>query len=506
MLELLVQLLSAAVSGPLLLLVLPLGALLAVHALTRKRVVEPGPPEWPLVQALPWLLRHRPALLEALVERSRAYGGATWTVKWPLSPRFFFITSPAAVEHVLRTRFDNYEKGPWFTEKLEVLLGAGIFNSDGPRWERARKLASHMFSQREFEETIMAALRSALSELEVIAAAAAAGGGAVDVHALFHRFTLDTIGQIAFGADVGALRDAASPFAAAFDAVQALAEARFFSPGWQLTERLDGTRARINAAVSVLDEYCAALVTARRAAGDASTRRDLLSRFMLAQAAASGEPGTPAPGSPAADRELRDVVLNFMIAGRDTTAQALSWAVHSLATRAPPAVEAALVAEARTVLGGTAPLSFAAATKGLVYATAVMRETLRLYPSVPKDAKTAVADDVLPDGTRVSAGDIVAYLPYVMGRLESNWDDPEAFAPARFLGERAPSSFLFIAFNAGRRTCLGQQLALVEAASVLALLYRRWELRLEPGQRVTYAESLTLPMKHGLYVRFIERT
>jgi len=129
----------------------------------------------------------------------------------------------------------------------------------------------------------------------------------------------------------------------------------------------------------------------------------------------------------------------------------------------------------------------------------VLRETLRLFPSVPKDVKMAVADDVLPDGTAVRAGDVVAYLPYAMGRLECNWPRPLDYDPQRFLGETQPSPFLHIAFNAGRRTCLGQTLALTEGAVVLALIARSYEVTLEPGQVLLPAETLTLPMRNGLW-------
>jgi len=73
--------------------------------------------------------------------------GTTWTLKWPLSPRFFFITEPRVLEHVLKTNFTGYEKGPYFHENLVDLLGDGIFNSDGDKWHVQRKLAAHMFSR-----------------------------------------------------------------------------------------------------------------------------------------------------------------------------------------------------------------------------------------------------------------------------------------------------------------------------------------------------------------------
>lgn len=465
-----------------------LSTLLWLAAPRRRGAGVPGPPEWPLIGALPWLLRHRAALLPELAARSLAYGGRTWSVAWLGSPRYFFITSPALVAHVLRDAFTKYEKGAFVAGKLGQLLGTGIFVTDGDAWEEQRKRAALMFSERSFHEHIFEdSLSAPLAALDAALAAAAARGAPFDLHALFHRFTLDAIGAVAFGDDIGALADAGTspppPFAAAFDGVQARVEARFFDPLWQLTEQVTGSAAAVVAGVTTLDAYCASLIERRRAAGDAATCRDLLSRAIAAG------------GAGASDAALRDLVLNFVIAGRDTTAQALSWTVACLAgggapggaaVAAPPAVSAALADEARRVLGtealrrggGVVGGAVAYATiKGLRYATAVMKETLRLFPSVPKDVKMAVVDDVLPDGTAVRAGDVVAYLPFAMGRLESNWPRPLEFDPTRFLGETQPSPFLHIAFNAGRRTCLGQTLALSEGAAVLALLYRNYEVR-----------------------------
>ena len=499
-------------TGCLLVAALLFAALLLADARARRsRGSTPGPPEYPLIGALLWLQSaRRSGLLEELTARSA--GAQTWSARWPLNPRYFFITSPACVAHVLRDNFDNYEKGDMLRSKLSVLLGAGIFASDGAAWKAQRALSSRVLSAAAVaghggggvggsSDGLFSAVLPPLAALASRCGAAADAGEAVDLHALLHAFTLDAIGLLAFGEDIGALRGDGGPgaaFARAFDAVQALAEARFFSPGWPLLERLDGTRARIDAGVAALDAYCAQLVARRRAAGDAGSRSDLLSRFMAAEA----EARCGAPPGAADDAALRDVVLNFLIAGRDTTAQALSWAVRALC--AAPAAQARLVTEARAVLGdGRSPLAYETAARKLPFATAVLKEALRLHPSVPKDVKVAVADDVLPDGTRIPAGAAVAWLPWCMGRLDALWPRPLDFDPERFLGATQPSPFLFTAFNAGPRTCLGQHLATVEGAAVLATLHREFEFELVPGQDIDYAESLTLPMKNGMrvYVR-----
>jgi cytochrome P450 len=206
----------------------------------------------------------------------------TWTAKWPLAPRFFFTADPAVVEHVLKSRFEAYEKGAIVRSAISDLLGRGIFTSDGPRWKEQRRTAAHMFSLRQFRETIMGAFTAHVPELVSILDGAAAGTGTgtagtsssrappqqIDLQSLFFRFTLDSIGDIAFGDSVGSLSNPALPFARAFDGAQSIVEHRFVSPLWQLWERLDGTHARLQAALRVLHDYAQRLIDARRAAGD----------------------------------------------------------------------------------------------------------------------------------------------------------------------------------------------------------------------------------------------
>jgi hypothetical protein len=186
--------------------------------------------------------------------------------------------------------------------------------------------------------------------LETILNAAAASGQPVDLQNLFFRFTLDSIGAIAFGDDIGALRNPEVPFARAFDEAQAAVEHRFFEPGWRITELLDGSRARINASIRVLDEYCYALIRQRRTKGDFMHRRDLLSRFMSVTddgtdggaAEAGTMPAEEVPGGEGAgagvgsvkyrylhnDKFLRDVILNVRRPSHACLAQCGACACH----------------------------------------------------------------------------------------------------------------------------------------------------------------------------------
>ncbi|RKO88952.1 cytochrome P450 [Blyttiomyces helicus] len=142
--------------------------------------------------------------------------------------------------------------------------------------------------------------------------------------------------------------------------------------------------------------------------------------------------------------------------GRDTTAQALSWTFYMLAKN--PAAEGRLVEEIMQTLGDVRAPTYDQ-VKTMRYSNAVFHETLRLYPSVPKESKQALADDVLPDGTIVDAGTYVLWIPYAMGRSRAIWgEDAKEYRPDRWLEEKdlQPSSWEYPVFNGGPRICLGR--------------------------------------------------
>ena len=495
--ELLSQALAHAAQHPaaaLLLLALLLATLRAAHGKYFPQWL-PGPLELPIIGALPWLLRNRHDVLGAILAVSRSASFKTWTVKWLGAPRYIMTTDPRNLEHVLKTNFANYPKGAHFNGTLADLLGAGIFVSDGEQWKAQRHLFASLFTERSFNTVVLAALHARGGALEAALARAAAARAPIDLFHLHNRFTLDAIGSIAFGLDIGSLANPAHPFAAAFDQAQQALDLRFFTPGWRALRALLPSERALAASIATMHGFCAELIAARRAEAPEAraARTDVLSRAMALEVP-EGSGRFPFRDSDAA---LRDLILNFLIAGRDTTAQALSWAVLSVCSAQQRtgeggagerlAAEGALLRARSSASGSSsgsasadAPAftpSYESLEKELPYASAVMRETLRLFPSVPKDIKTALAADVLPDGTHVPAGATLAYLPYVMGRSPALWGaDCEAFLPERFLGKPLPSAWRLPAFNgAGPRTCLGQRMALAEANFVLALVFSRFK-------------------------------
>lgn len=229
--------------------------------------------------------------------------------------------------------------------------------------------------------------------------------------------------------------------------------------------------------------------------GNSRARSDFLSLF-IGEMKRNGCSSTVDDLSKQDEQFLRDLIMNFLIAGRDTTAQALSWTFYLLAQH--PTIEAHLHAEIVEVLGD-GPLTYEGINR-LEYAQCVVNEVLRLYPSVPKNIKVAVSDDVLPDGTIIPAGCNIAHTPFVMGRSKAIWgEDAAVFKPERWIGRAFSDAYSYPVFHAGPRECLGRRMAYLEMKVCLAALLRKYHFKLsvDPSE-VFYAESLTLPMATAL--------
>lgn len=442
-----------------------------------------------------WLLGNFPEVMQAisvkglqtLLTKYHQLHGETILLYLPMQPPFIETTDPEVVEHILKTNFDNWIKGQWFRDRLSDLLGDGIFNVDGEKWKSQRKTASWMFSHNQFRNHIWRVVdrnchkvRTLLKDVKQ--------GETVDMFNVLNRFTLDTIGEVGFGKDIGSLENPTSPFLKAFDRAQQIATLRFIVPAWQFL-RFFGIahEADSRSTIKLLTDYSRTVVRELQTNLDAEAGDSFVGIFMK-EATKKGEPFD--------ENFMKDMVLNFLIAGRDTTAQSLSWCLYLLMGH--PEVEQKMLDEIMEVCGDR-ELTYDD-TGRLKYVQAVIDEALRLYPSVPQDSKVSVADDRLPDGTRIPAGCVIQFNNYAMGRSQKLWgEDAELFRPERWLGAEMPSAFKYPAFNAGPRECLGKRLAWVEMKAILVGIYRTVKLTLAvPRDKILPDVQLTIGMSSGL--------
>ncbi|KAG0479210.1 hypothetical protein HPP92_013929 [Vanilla planifolia] len=494
-----------------------------------------GPKVWPLVGSLPSLLANRSRIHDWIADNLSSTGSAA-TYQTSVLPLPFVrqglvtvTANPRNIEHVLRTRFENYPKGPIWQSAFQDLLGLGIFNSDGETWLLQRKTAALEFTTRTLRQAMTRwANRSIKTRLWRILADHCDGAGgvsAVDIQDLLLRLTFDNICGLTFGKDPETLSPELpdNPFARAFDVATEATLQRLLFPGvfWRIKKALGlGSERNLRRSLKVVERYMKEAIHVRTE----NPSDDLLSRFMKKR---------DGNGNAFPDSVLQWIALNFVLAGRDTSSVALSWFFWTLMQK--PDIERKVLQEIMSVLSQTRkthpakwvedPLEFDELER-LVYLKAALAETLRLYPSVPEDSKYVVADDVLPDGTAVRAGSTITYSIYSAGRLESIWGkDCLEFKPERWLKpspanndhvnngdihreinqspfqfEPSMDKYRFVAFNAGPRTCLGKDLAYLQMKSIASAVLLRHRLEPLPGHHVQQKMSLTLFMKNGLRV------
>ncbi|KAK8697831.1 hypothetical protein V6N13_113966 [Hibiscus sabdariffa] len=474
-----------------------------------------GPRVLPLVGSLPFLFMNRRRIHDWIASNLGATGASstyqTYTIALPFLARkqgFYTVTChPKNIEHVLRTRFDNYPKGPRWQAAFHDLLGQGIFNSDGEAWLVQRKTAALEFTTRTLRQAMGRWVnRTIKNRLWRILDQASNEKKPVDMQDLLLRLTFDNICGLTFGKDLETLSPELpkNPFAVAFDTVTEATLKRLLYPGllWRLQRVLGiGPEKRIKSGIRIVENYMKEAIEARKQAPS----DDLLSRFMRKK---------DVGGNNFTSVVLQRIALNFVLAGRDTSSVALSWFFWLVMNHQE--IEQKIFDEISMVLRNTRgpdskkwlqePLMFDEADK-LIYLKAALAETLRLYPSMPQDFKYVVQDDVLPDGTFVPNGSTVTYSIYSVGRMKTIWgDDCMEFRPERWLSPQgdkfdpAKDGYKFVAFNAGPRTCLGKDLAYLQMKSVASAVLLRYRLSPVPGHRVEQKMSLTLFMKNGLHV------
>lgn len=398
------------------------------------------------------------------------------------------------VEHMLKSSFDNYPKGHVSHAALHDLLGEGIFNADGASWQAQRKTASQMFTANRFKNHIWRVVEKNCGK--VLQLFDKSQGGTIDIFNLMNRFTLDSIGEIGFGTSIGSLENPESPFLESFDEGQRIMFRRLLFPVWRLL-RLLGIGFERNGMhhFKRLREYSTTIVQELKGKLDTSAGDSFVGLFMK-----SGNKGLATH-----DKFLADMVLNFLIAGRDTTAQAMSWCLFLLMQHRQ--VEEKLLQEISAICGEE-PVQYDQ-LREFNYLEAVLNESLRLYPSVPIDAKITANSDMLPDGTYIPKGTMLCYVAYSMGRSKQIWgDDAHEFRPERWLEMRVPKSpYENPAFHAGPRECLGKRLAMVEMKAVMISVLRhvRLELAMQPGDVLQDAQ-MTIGMSSGLRCRIQKRS
>jgi cytochrome P450 family 135 len=431
--------------------------------LTRGSVLPPGPSSpgsWQLLRCQADFAGY----LDACVDRH----GPLFTLRMPPFEAFVAATDPQDVERVLTCTTTRFVEGA-ASAILEPLVGrSSLILSAGELHMRQRKAllpAFHGSLAERWEQPIAEIAERHLSRLPL--------GQPIALREPMREIALDVICRILFGTD-----DPAA-YAALRDEVARGLDPRivvllWFPTLWRRHGRLNPARPhqRRRAYIHGLAHE---QIARRRADPSHVERDDVLSRLVAAR---------DAHGAPLGDDEVRDQLLALLMAGHETTANALTWALERL-SRTP---------HARHRLG-------VELHEGrMEYLDAVVSETLRTRPSVIDAVRTATSELEL-GGHRIAPGTVVSAMLTAMHRREDLWRDPLAFRPERFLEARL-SPYSYVPFGGGIRHCIGASLSLVEMRTVIGTALRSFELAPAPGreERMRLTGITLTPSKGGRVV------
>uniref|UniRef100_A0A2N9ESI9 Cytochrome P450 n=1 Tax=Fagus sylvatica TaxID=28930 RepID=A0A2N9ESI9_FAGSY len=393
---------------------------------------------YPIVGALPDFLRNRHRFLDwstEVLSNCPTNSAVFWR---PGNVCDVITADPSNVEHILKTKFENYPKGTRSITLLQDFLGCGIFNSDAELWKVQRKAASYEFNTKSLRnfvmENVTVEINTRLLPILSKASQTQRGDG--------------TTGN--------------TEFMKAFEDATMLSLGRFMTASpflGRVKKYLNvGSERKLKDSIKIVHEFADNIIKSRMEL-KVEKEEDLLSRFMATD-----------ENSP---EFLRDIIISFILAGRET------YSFDEL--------------------------------RDMHYLHAAISEAMRLYPPVPVDVKACLTDDILPDGTFVGKGWVVTYHTYAMGRMERIWGkNCSEFLPERWLENngvcKQESPFRFPVFHAGPRMCLGKDMAYIQMKSIAAAVIERFEMDVESKDKVPeHLLSLTLRMKDGLFVKVKER-
>lgn len=394
--------------------------------------------------------------------------------------RFHMVMDPPSLKRILKDAAADYPKSEEAQAMLRPALGNGLFLAEGAHWRWQRRAAMPVFAPRN-----LTALTPVMTEAaEASCRRIAARPGRQDMYQEMLQTAFEVIAAVSMSEDTAIPREVAH----------------------RAIDRYLETAGK----ASLLDilKVPAFVPRPKRVVGKAIIADLIRATDKAVEARMGREPADPPPlldlligasdpetGRTMTAEELRDNLLTFLVAGHETTALTLSWALYLVAF--DPAVQERARTEARAVLGDRP--AGAEDVANLPYIRQILLETMRLYPPVAILSRTAMKPDQLRD-REVRAGDVMLLPFYALHRSEVLWDDPNGFDPDRFADPKAIDRYAFLPFGAGPRVCLGMDFAMQEAVIVLATMLARFRFTAIPGRDPEPVMILSLRPKGGVWL------
>ena len=460
----------------------------------------PGPRGWPIVgNALQLDLDQ----LHLVFERWAAQYGRMYTFRLGLD-RGLVLSDPELTQQVMRARPDTFRRTTKVQRVFEELGVNGLFSAEGPAWRPQRRLAMEALAHRNLRG-FFPTLCTVAARLQRRWERAADGGEPLDMVEELKRFTVDVTTTLTFGHDINTIEDAGG------DVIQRKLELVFpaFSrrlfalvPIWRIV-RMPRDR-RLDRALAELRTWMEGLVRDARARLAADPARQAEpAHFLEAMLVARDD-----AGQPFSDDTIFANLMTMLLAGEDTTAYTLAWAIHHLcdSPAAVRALQAEVDAAPRGEVARGVPASFEAANQ-LTYTAAVAQEAMRLRPVAPIVIFETLVDTVIGDVSVPAEHAVVTLLRPPVLEAE-RFHQPDAFLPERWLDAAPPGAHepaAHMPFGSGPRICPGRSLALLEMKLLLSTLYGAFNVERE-GDAKEVTEQFAFTMSPaGLKVRLHRR-
>jgi cytochrome P450 len=390
----------------------------------------------------------------------------------------YFLNRPDLIEYVLVRNSQNFLKDR-VIQNSRWLLGSGLLTAEGESWKRQRRIIQPAFS-RERLATYAQHMTSAAAEM----LDHWKPGTTIDVHAQMMRLTLRVVVRALFDVETTGTEQ----ISRALNTVMLHSIGlRLIMPPFFRYLPLPGMRS-VRRAVDEMNRIVYELIASRRRSGRKDSA-DLLAMLMNTR----DEDGTAM-----SDSQLRDEVMTFLLAGHETTALTLSWALYLLAQH--PEVEARVLEEVENAIENRQPTM--SDIGSLAYTESVLKETMRLYPPAWSVARTAIHEFEL-EGYPIPGGANIVASQWIMHRDRRYFSDPERFIPERWETSECQNlpRFAYFPFGGGPRQCVGASFAMTEAVLILASITQRYRLGLldrepvEPVPGLTLRPSRAIPMR-----------
>ncbi len=443
----------------------------------------PEPVRVPLVKE-PWgiwktLATARRNLLEILPEMAVTQP----IVSGRTGKRWHMVMDPPSLRRILKEQVADYPKSVVTKNILRPAIGDSLFVAEGQHWHWQRRAAAPVFSMRNIENLGPVMTHAAERASKRLMAAS---GRATDLYDEMVTTTFEVISDVTFSGDEGFDRD--TIHRAIDNYIDQTARISLLDilglPGWVPRP----ARIMSSGALRQMKRVADQAIEARAGSGRPPSRAPDLLDLLL-----KGE--DPQTGRRMTTPELRDNLLTFIVAGHETTALTLAWALYLCAL--DQTVQHHARHEAQSVLQGRAAIADDLAALPLV--RRIIDESLRLYPPAAMLSRTAMRADRLC-GREIRPGDTVILPIYALHRNRLLWEAPDAFRPERFADPAAIDRFACLPFGAGPRVCIGAGFAIQEAVIILATLLSRFRFSLVPGRLPRPVMILTLRPQGGVWL------